>query len=185
MFLYSLFCLVHSVQVKPRKKAKKDKPAQDPVVTEPELGTATPDSSTHRPPPEPAHAIPAPNSDSPAEETLDGSDNPEAPSPAKTTDPEVEILQTQFVEPARPTVLAKCSAKEELLERRKAKMDITDYTHLSIGEIVSGYINQVHSSRDLEIDMVKQIQQKSEVRLMLPYFQSYLLYQPPSLLLIS
>src|SRR3954470_19146007 len=39
MFLYSLFCLVHSVQVKPRKKAKKDKPAQDPVVTEPELGT--------------------------------------------------------------------------------------------------------------------------------------------------
>ena len=78
-------------------------------------------------------------------------------------DPEVEILKTQFVEPGRPTVLAKCSAKEELLERRKAKLDIADYTHLSIGDIVSGYLNQVHSSRDLEIDMVKQIQQKSEV----------------------
>ena len=49
------------------------------------------------------------------------------------------------------------------MERRKAKLDVIDYTHLSIGEIVSGYINQVQSSRDLEIDMVKQIQQKSEV----------------------
>src|SRR3954463_3024681 len=37
MFLYSFFCLVHSMQVKPRKKTKKDKPAEDPVVTEQEL----------------------------------------------------------------------------------------------------------------------------------------------------
>src|SRR4051812_6568032 len=116
MFLYSLFRLVHSVQVKPRKKTKLDKPAQDPIVTEPELGTAAPDSSTPQPPPEPAQDILAPTSDPPAEDILDGSINPEAPSPAKTTDPEVEILKTQFVEPARPTVLAKCSAKEELLE---------------------------------------------------------------------
>ena len=58
---------------------------------------------------------------------------------------------------------AKCSAKEELLERRKTRLDVTDYAHLSIGEIVSGYVNQVHNSRDLEVDMVKQIHQKSEV----------------------
>ena len=154
---------VHSVQVKPSKRAKKSKPSQDPVVTEPELGTAAPDSSTHQPPPEPAYDIPAPTSDPPAEDTLNSSDNPEAPSPAKTTDPEVEFLKSQFVEPGRPTVLAKCTAKEELAERRKAKQDITDYTHLSIGDIVSGYLNQVHNSRDLEIDMVKQIQHKSEV----------------------
>ena len=61
------------------------------------------------------------------------------------------------------TVLAKCSAKEEFAQRRKAKQDITDYTHLSICDIVSGYLNQVHNSRDLEVDMVKQIQHKSEV----------------------
>ena len=151
------------MQVKPSKRAKKSKPSQDPVATEPELGTAAPDSSTHQPPPEPAYDIPAPTSDPPAEDTLNSSDNPEAPSPAKTIDPEVEILKTQFVEPGRPTVLAKCSAKEELTERRKVKLDITDYTHLSIGDIVSGYLNQVHNSRDLEIDMVKQIQHKSEV----------------------
>ena len=112
-----------------------------------------PDTSTPQPPPEPAYDTPAPTSDPPAEETFDGSVNPDAPSPTKTVDPEVEILKTQFVDPGQPTILAKCSAKEELLERRKAKLDVADYTHLSIGEVVSGYINQVHSSRDLEIDM--------------------------------
>ena len=60
-------------------------------------------------------------------------------------------------------MLARCSAKEELLERSRARLDITDYANLSIGDIVAGYINQVQNSRDLEIDMVKQIQQKSEV----------------------
>ena len=54
-------------------------------------------------------------------------------------------------------------SKEEFAQRLKAKQDIADYTHLSIGDIVSGYLNQVHNSRDLEIDMVKQIQHKSEV----------------------
>ncbi|XP_044324821.1 uncharacterized protein [Triticum aestivum] len=154
--------LTKSVQVKPNKRAKKSKPSRDPVVTEPELGTTAPDSSTHQPPPEPACDIPAPTSDPHIEDTLNSFDNPEAPSPVKTVDPDIEILKTHFVEPGRPTVLAKCSAKEELLERRKAKLDIADYTHLSIGDIVSGYLNQVHSSRDLEIGMVKQIKQKSE-----------------------
>ena len=153
------------MQVKPSKRAKKNKPSQDPIVTEPVINTSAPDSSTHQPP-EPASDIPVPTSDPPAEDTLNNSDNPEAPSPVKTNDPEVEILKSQFVEPGRPTVLAKCTAKEELIERWKAKLDITDYTHLSIGDIVFGYLNQVHNSRDLEIDMVKQIQQKSEVYLM-------------------
>ena len=145
------------MQVKPSKRANKNKPSQEPVLAEPELGTTAPDNSTHQPPPEPASDIPVPTYDPPVEDTLNNSDNPEAPSPVKTNDPEVEILKSQFVEPGRPTVLAKCTAKEELIERRKAKLDITDYTHLSIGDIVSGYLNQVHSSRDLEIDMVKQI----------------------------
>ena len=116
------------MQVKPSKRAKKSKPSQDPVATEPELGTAAPDSSTHQPPPEPAYDFPAPTSDPPTKDTLNNFDNPEAPSPAKTIDLEVEILRTQFVEPGRPTVLAKCCAKEELLECRKAKLDIADYT---------------------------------------------------------
>ena len=150
------------MQVKPSKRAKKKKPPQEPVVTEPELGTAAPDAPAHEPPPQPSDDAPISSSDPPTEQIFNKSGNPEAPSPAKASDPEVEILKTQFVEPAQPSVLAKCS-KEELVERRKTKLGVTDYTHLSIEEIVSGYINQVHSSRDLEIDMVKQIQQKSEV----------------------
>ena len=145
------------MQVKPSKRAKKNKPSQEPVVAEPELGTTAPDSSTYQPPPEPASDIPVPTSDPPAEDIIHNSDDPETPSPAKMTDPEVEIVKSQYVEPGRPTVLAQCTAKEEFAQRRRAKQDITDYSHLSIGDIVSGYLNQVHSSRDLEIDMVKQI----------------------------
>ena len=144
------------MQVKPSKRAKKNKPSQDPIVTEPVINASIPDSSTHQPPPDPTSDIPVPTSDPPVEDTLNTND-PETPSPVKTNEPEVEIVRSQFVEPGRPIVLAKCSAKEELAERRKAKKDITNYTHLSIGDIVSGYLNQVHNSRDLEIDMVKQI----------------------------
>ena len=98
--------------------------------------------------------------------TTEASANPEASGSAQpTNDPDVVITRTEFVEPGRPTALAKCSAKEELLERRRAKLDITNYANLSIGDIISGYVNQVHNSRDLEIDMVKQMQQKSEVQL--------------------
>ena len=133
------------MQVNPSKRAKKNKPSQAPVVTELVLDMSAPDSSSHQPPPEPASDISVPTSVPPAEETLNSSDDPEAPSPVKTNDPEVEVLKSQFVEPGRPTILAKCTAKEELLERQKAKL------------------NQVHNSRDLEIDMVKQIHHKSEV----------------------
>ena len=149
--------------MKPSKKARKNKPSQDPVVTKPALDSSAPASSTHQPPPEPACDIPVPTSDPPAENVIHNSDNPEIPSPVKTTGPEVEIVKRQYVEPGRPTILAQCTAKEEFAQHRKAKHDITDYTHLSISDIVSGYLNQVHNSRDLEIDMVKQIQHKSEV----------------------
>ena len=63
----------------------------------------------------------------------------------------------------RPTALAKCSAKGELLQPHRVNLDLSGYTDWSIGELVSGYISQVHKSRDAEIAMVNQIQQKSEV----------------------
>ena len=56
-------------------------------------------------------------------------------------------------------MLAKCSAKEE----RKVRFDMAVYSQLSIGEVFSGYLNQVHNSRDLEVDMVKQMHEKFEV----------------------
>ena len=121
-----------------------------------------PEVSAQEPP-----AASAPEATAPTDEPItETSANPKTSSPAQPADdPDVVITQTEFVEPGRPTALAKCSAKEELLERRRAKLDITNYANLSIGDIISGYVNQVHISRDLEIDMVKQIQQKSEVPL--------------------
>ena len=90
--------------------------------------------------------------------------NPEASSPIKTTDDDdVVITNTGFREPGRPTLLAKHSAKEEHIEGRKVRFDVVDYSQLSIGEVYSSYLSQVHSSRELEVDMVKQMHQKFEV----------------------
>ena len=78
------------------------------------------------------------------------------------------ITRTEFVEPGRPTALAKCSAKGELLQPHRVNLDLSGHTNLSIGELVSGYISQVHKSRDAEVAMVNQIQQKSEVSFCCP-----------------
>lgn len=156
-----------SGQAKPSKRVRNHKPAEDTVVTEPALGTTAPESSTHEPPSEPAQDIPTPTADPHVERAVDGSENPEAPSPVRTNDTQgtdVEITRTGFAEPGRPTVLAKCSAKEELLEHHRVKLDVADYAHMSIGDIFFGYMSQVHSSRNLEIDMVKQMHQKFEVQ---------------------
>ena len=89
--------------------------------------------------------------------------NPEASGSAPpANDPDVVITRTEYVEPGRPTALAKCSAKGELLQPHRVNLDLSGYTDLSIGELVSSYISQVHKSRDAEIAMVNQIQQKSE-----------------------
>ena len=131
---YSCVCtnpLTCSVQVKPSKRAKKNKPAEEPVLAEPELRTAAPDASADEP-----LAVPSPDATT-APSAEQAMENPEIPSPAHPDDPDVEIIRTEFVEPGRPTVLAKCSAKEELLERRRAKLAITDYAHLSIEDILS------------------------------------------------
>ena len=73
------------------------------------------------------------------------------------------LAGTSFTEPGNPTILAKHSANQEVIEKRKVRFDVSHYAQLSISEILSGYLNQVHSSRDLEIEMVKQMHQKYEV----------------------
>ena len=96
----------------------------------------------------------------------DGSLNPKASSPVKIANPQdvdVVITKTGFTEPGRPTVLAKHSAKEEHVEPHKVRFDITNYAQLGIGELYSGFLSQVHSSRDLVVDMVKHMDLKFEV----------------------
>ena len=55
-----------------------------------------------------------------------------------------------------------------MLQPHRVNLDLSDYANLSIGELVSGYISQVHKSRDAEVAMVTQIQQKSEVSFCYP-----------------
>ena len=83
--------------------------------------------------------------------------------PSETHTDDVMITGTGFTEPENPTVLAKHSTKQEFIEKRRVRFDVAHYSQLSSSEVLSGYLNQVHSSRDLEIDMVRQMHQKYEV----------------------
>ena len=60
-------------------------------------------------------------------------------------------------------MLARHTAKQEALERQKVRFDVAHYDHLNANDILSGYLSHVHSSRDSEIEMVKQLQLKYEV----------------------
>ena len=96
--------------------------------------------------------------------------NPSAAGPSSSTGPpsphvqDVQITGSRYVEPGNPTVLAQCTAKQEALERRKVRLDVANYDRLNASDILSGYLSHVHSSRESEIEMVKQLQLKYEVR---------------------
>ena len=92
--------------------------------------------------------------------------NPSTVGPSRSTDPpsppaqDVQITGSRFVEPGNPTVLARCTAKQEALERQKVRFDVANYDHLNASDILFGYLSHVHSSRESEIEMVKQLQLK-------------------------
>ncbi|XBH64953.1 hypothetical protein VPH35_118624 [Triticum aestivum] len=149
-------------QAKLTKRVKKTKSAGVPDLPEPTVTVQEPPAASA-----PEAATPmdtAPKATAPTTKaTTEASVNPEASGSAPPADdPDVVITRTEYVEPGRPTVLAKCSAKGELLQPHRVNLDLSNYSNLSIGELVSGYISQVHKSRDAEVAMVNQIQQKSE-----------------------
>ena len=79
--------ILYRGKAKVSKKAKKDKPVEEPTLKESVLQTVIPETSTTEPPPEPMHEPPTSAVDPPVEHALDGSKNPEVSSPAKTNDP--------------------------------------------------------------------------------------------------
>ena len=161
------------------------KPTEAPEVAEPEQQVPVPEASDKRPE-EPATDTLPEIPDFSHDHTYANHVFTESSDPLKPPEEhgeDVMITGTGFQEPRHPTVLAKHSAKDEFIEKQKLKLDIADYSQLSINEVFSGYLNQVHSSRDLEIDMVKQMHQKFEVQPFLCIHLS-LLCQPPSLLLM-
>ena len=141
------------------------KPTEAPEAAEPEQQVSAPEASDKQPE-EPASGPPPEIPDLSRDHTDINPAPTESSNPLKPPEEheeDVMITGTSFQEPGRPTVLAKHSAKDEFIERRKMKFDIADYSQLTVNEVFSGYLNQVHSSRDLEIDMVKQMHQKYEV----------------------
>ena len=141
------------------------KPAEDPLVLAPE----------------PAMPTSPPRTEAPEDPAIDTQLNPPEPSaddtvvnpstarpsslanPPSSYDHDVLVTSSRFVEPGTPTVLAQHTAKQEAFERQKVCFDISYYTHLNASDKLSGYLSHVHSSRELEIEMVKQLQLKYEV----------------------
>ena len=151
-------------QAKPSKKARVTKLAENPKIHEPEQQVPASNASEKQPE-EPAHEAPPEIPDLSHGHIDINPLNTKSSSPLKPSEEhgeDVMITGTSFREPGQPTVLAKHSAKDEFVERRKVRFDIADYSQLSVSEVFSGYLNQVHTSRDLEIDMVKQMHQKYE-----------------------
>ena len=141
------------------------KPATDPKIHEPKQQVQAPDASEKQPE-VPAYEAPPEILDLSHEHTDINPLNTDSSSPLKPSEEhgeDVMITRTSLREPGQPTVLANHSAKDEIVQRRKVRFDIADYSQLSVNEVFSGYLNQVHSSRDLEIDTVKRMHQKYEV----------------------
>ena len=139
--------------------------AEDPKAAEPDQPTFVPEHSEQ--PEDPASNTQPKTAQLSANETNTDPPTTEPSSsvnPPETNTDDVLITGTGFTEPGNPTVLARHSAKQEVMERQKVRFDISHYAHLSISEVLSGYVSQVHSSHDLEIEMVKQMHQKYEVR---------------------
>lgn len=144
---------------------KVNKPTEAPKTAEPEPQVSVPEASDKHPE-EPVTVTPLEIPDLRVDDTIINPSTPapsSSPKPSGTHNDDVLITGTGFVEPGNPIALSKHTAKQEVIERRKLKFDICHYAQLSSNEILSGYLSQVHSSRDLEIDMVKQMHQKYEV----------------------
>jgi len=144
---------------------KVNKPTEAPKTAEPEPQVSVPEASDKQSE-EPVTVTPPEIPDLSVDGTAINPSTPAplgSPKPSETHNDDVSITGTSFVEPGNPIALAKHTAKQEVIERRKLKFDISHYAQLSSNEILSGYLSQVHSSRDLEIDMVKLMHQKYEV----------------------
>ena len=142
------------------------KPAEDPKDPAPEPAIPTPAPEQSEAPEDPAVNIQPDLPEPSADETILNPSTAEPSSsanPPTTSDNDVLITGSRFVEPGNPTVLAWHSAKQEALERQKVRFDVSHYAHLNVSDVLSGYLSHVHSSRDSEIEMVKQLQLKYEV----------------------
>ena len=119
-----------------------NRPTKDPKPHEPEKEAPISEASMQQPE-DPTDDPPPENRGTSADHIAADPLVAEPPSPTKPSEPNTEeVLNTGtgFQEPGNPIALAKHSAKEELIYRRKVKFDTVNYSHTSISEIFSGYL---------------------------------------------
>jgi hypothetical protein len=99
--------------------------------------------------------------------------SPKPPTPAKSTEkipPEensdhITITGMTYTAPGASTVLTKHSTKEESpsLEKNNTKLDLDSYSSFNAGEVYTGYLSHLHTSRGMEAGLVYLMNQKYEV----------------------
>ena len=115
------------------------KPAEDPKDHAPEPAIPTPLEQSEALE-DPAIKV---QSDPPEPSTDETILNPSTTKPSSsanpptTSDNDVLITSSRFVEPGNPTVLARHSAKQEALERQKVRFDVSHYAHLNVSDVLS------------------------------------------------
>ena len=141
------------------------KPTENLKVPAPETAMPTSPSQTEAPEDPAIHTQLDPPELSADEITLNPTitEPSSSANPPTTSDTDVLITGSRFVEPGTPTVLARHTAKQEALEKQRVWFDISHYAHLNGNDVLSSYLSHVHYSRDSEIEMVKQLQLKYEV----------------------
>ena len=166
-FFYFLF---FRGQAKPSKKAKLNKPVNDPNPSkperqQPEFSHTIANNTADDFPPEDHHVDLDPMNANPTDT------NP--PSPIRTASPvklagkdgDVTITCHGFTTPGRPTALSRHNAKEEISAEDKGKwrVDSEHYTQSSARDIHSGYLNHLYTSRDFEAGLVNLMKDRYEV----------------------
>ena len=175
--MISFYFLFFRGQAKPSKKAKLNKPADDPNPPEPEkqqpeLSQPIADNIVDDLPPQDHNVDIDPMNDNLSDA------NP--PSPIRTTSPvkpaeekddDVTITGHGFTTPGHPTALSRHNAKEELSaeDKGKWKVDLESYTHLSAQDLHSGYLNRLYTSRDFKAGLVNLMKERYEVNIAIPF----------------
>ena len=177
-----------SAKPRPSKKARLNKPADEDVAVEPEK-TPDPeetniDAILNDPPPQ-DHDFVAEQAEV---DTTSHADQPTSPvrtdnkpaSPVKNTDKpptpvtaaddkddDIIITGTGHTAPGNPVVLSKHTSKDELSAIGKGKWnaDLSNYAHLNVQDLHSGFLNRLYTSRDYEAALVNMMKERYEVTL--------------------
>ena len=115
------------------------KPVEDPKAAEPDQPSSAPKASKQ---PEDS----APNTQPEMVELSANETNIDLPmtelsssvNPPESHVDGVLITSTRFTKPGNPTILARHSAKQEVMERRKVRFDVSHYAQLSNSGVLFG-----------------------------------------------